>query len=202
MCTIFPSPQNDNNVVLVMDVHGLIPAGQGDRNVSFDPGVLYQIKIDTTRPETTWRIWSSRPSASVRGADQQVGIAGPMKPLTTGTTAIFGRRNPVLGTINGYFPAHPNGQPNLTVFAGVRADPFFFDVEQFYTIFPDRITPLTGKVENYPNPNNPQAGWLPACRTGPGFSRRFRRALGCGRAASIQPRRRSDPGSGRRPAFL
>src|SRR3984885_4345949 len=26
---IFPSPENDDNVVLVMDVHGLIPAGQG-----------------------------------------------------------------------------------------------------------------------------------------------------------------------------
>jgi len=152
---IFPSPQNDNNVVLVMDVHGLIPAGQGP-NVSFDPGVLYQIKIDTTGDDVEDLVIQAKCFGT--GADQQVAIAGPMKPLTTGTTAIFGRRNPVLGTINQIFQPDPNGQPNLTVFAGVRADPFFFDVEQFYTIFPDRMTPLTGKVENYPNPNNPQAG--------------------------------------------
>ena len=44
----------------------------------------------------------------------------------------------------------------MKVFAGLRADPFFFDVEQFNTIFPDRMTPLTGKVGDFPNPNAPR----------------------------------------------
>ena len=44
----------------------------------------------------------------------------------------------------------------MRVFAGVREDPFFFDLERFYQILPDRMTPLTGKDVNYPNPNTPQ----------------------------------------------
>jgi Domain of unknown function (DUF4331) len=169
---IFPSPQNDNNVVLVMDVHGLIPAGQGP-NVSFDQGVLYQIKIDTTGDFVEDLVIQSKFFGT--GPAQQVAIAGPMKPLTTGTKGIYGRRNPVLGTINQAFQPDPNGQPNLTVFAGVRADPFFIDLERFYQIFPDRMTPLTGKVENYPNPNNPQAdGFRP-----PGQAQDFLADLNC-----------------------
>ena len=150
---IFPSPENDNNVVLVMDVHGLIPAGQ---SASFDTGVLYQFKIDTTGDNVEDLVIQAKFFGT--GANQQVAIAGPMKPLTTGTTAIYGRRDPVLGTINQAFQPDPNGQPDMTVFAGMRADPFFFDLEAFYTIFPDRMTPLTGKVESIPNPNAPQAG--------------------------------------------
>jgi Domain of unknown function (DUF4331) len=155
---IFPSPENDDNVVLVMDVHGLIPAGQ---TVSFDPGVLYQFKIDTTGDSVEDLVIQAKFFGT--GASQQVAIAGPMKPLTKGTTAIYGRRNPVLGTINQTFRPDPIGLPEMTVFAGLRADPFFFDVEQLYTIFPDRMTPLTGKVENFPNPNTPHAaGFRPA----------------------------------------
>jgi Domain of unknown function (DUF4331) len=155
---IFPSPENDDNVVLVMDVHGLIPAGQ---SASFDTGVLYQIKIDTSGDNVEDLVIQAKFFGT--GATQQVGIAGPMKPLTTGTTAIYGRRNPVLGTFNQAFHPDPSGQPNLTVFAGMRADPFFIDLEAFYTIFPDRMTPLTGRVESIPNPNTPQAaGFRPA----------------------------------------
>jgi hypothetical protein len=169
---IFPSPQNDNNVVLVMDVHGLIPAGQGP-NVSFDPGVLYQIKIDTTGDFIEDLVMQAKFFGT--GSAQKVAIAGPMTPLTTGTTAIYGRRNPVLGTINQAFQPDPNGQPNLTVFAGVRADPFFIDLERFYQIFPDRMTPLTGQVVNYPNPNTPQVdGFRP-----PGQAQDFLADLNC-----------------------
>jgi Domain of unknown function (DUF4331) len=150
---IFPSPENDDNVVLVMDVHGLIPAGQ---SASFDPGVLYQFKIDTTGDNVEDLVIQAKFFGS--GATQQVAIAGPMKPLTTGTIAIYGRRDPVLGTINTTFQPDPRGLPGMKVFAGLRADPFFFDVEQLYTIFPDRMTPLTGKVQNFPNPNAPHAG--------------------------------------------
>ena len=95
---IFPSPQNDNNVVLVMDVHGLIPAGQ---SASFDTGVLYQFKIDNTGDSVEDLVIQAKFSGA--GASQAVAIAGPMKPLTTGTTSIYGRRDPVLGTFNQAF---------------------------------------------------------------------------------------------------
>jgi hypothetical protein len=48
----------------------------------------------------------------------------------------------------------------------LRTDPFFFDVGQFYRIFPDRKTPLTGRQVNLASikaANTPQQpGFLPA----------------------------------------
>jgi len=43
----------------------------------------------------------------------------------------------------------------LQVFAGAREDPFFFDLNQFFTILPDRATPITGTP--IANPDQPQA---------------------------------------------
>jgi hypothetical protein len=43
----------------------------------------------------------------------------------------------------------------MSAFVGPREDPFFFDLNQFFTIFPDRATPITGKTVS--NPNVPQA---------------------------------------------
>ena len=42
----------------------------------------------------------------------------------------------------------------LPEFAGAREDPFFFDLNQFFAILPDRATPLTGKAVS--NPDTPQ----------------------------------------------
>ena len=122
---IFPSPTNQDNVILVLDAHGLIRGGRVD--VYFDPRVLYQFKIDNTGDfveDLVIQVQFGNP-----GAGQPVYVAGPYKPFTTGTTAIFGRPLPNIGTINQSF------QPvtGMQVFAGLRADPFFFDVGQLFT---------------------------------------------------------------------
>ena len=141
---IFPSHTNANNVVVVMDVHGLIPAGMN--GVSFDPRVLYQMKFDLNADNVEDLVLQARFTGT--GENQQVLISGPSKPLTTGTTAIANRRLPVAGTINNIF--FPTGnEADMMVFAGVRADPFFFDLNQFYQILPDRKTPLTGKQVDF-----------------------------------------------------
>ena len=57
-----------------MDVHGLIPAGQ---SASFDTGVLYQIKIDTSGDNVEDLVIQAKFFGT---GIQQVGIAGPMKP--------------------------------------------------------------------------------------------------------------------------
>ena len=141
---IFPSPMNNNNVVLVMDVHPLIPAGTAG-SVSFDPNVLYQFKIDTTGDVVEDLVIQARFSGV--GQNQSVLISGPYKPYTTGTTAVFAQPHPVRGAINTMF----NPTPGMTVFAGARSDPFFFDLAQFFAVLPDRATPGTGKQVDYPS---------------------------------------------------
>jgi hypothetical protein len=155
---IFPSPTNADNVVLVLDAHGLIPSGVTD--VAFDPRILYQFKIDNTGDaieDLVIQVVFGNP-----GSDQPVYVAGPYKPFTTGTTSIFARHHPTIGIINQAF--HPVA--GMHVFAGLRADPFFFDVGQFIQIFPDRGTPLSGKQVNLASiraANTPQQpGFLPA----------------------------------------
>jgi hypothetical protein len=137
----FPSPSNPNNVVVVMDVHPLIPAGQG-LTTYFDQGVLYTMKFDNLY---STEASSSRPLedlviqisfGAVANNSQQVFVYGPGAPNQTGTTTslIDG------GTINGTGLINKVFQTNtgLTVFAGARQDPFFFDLQQFYKILPDR----------------------------------------------------------------
>ena len=132
---IFPSPSNTNNVVLVMNVHPLIPTGQAV-GVAFDPNVLYQFKLDVTGDNVEDLVIQAKFNGT--GATQQVQIAGPVKPSRTGTSAVFEAADPTTGTINQAFTL-TNG---VKVFAGAREDPFFFDLAQFLTILPDRANSL------------------------------------------------------------
>jgi len=144
----FPSPSNPSNVVLVMNVHPLIPSGQGPSTV-FDPKVLYQIKIDNVGDFKEHLTLQARFFGT--GANQQVQIAGPEVPTRTGIQTVWEKPDPVIGTINIPFTT----STGIKVFAGAREDPFFFDLEQFFKILPDRATPLTGTV--VANPDQPQA---------------------------------------------
>ncbi|MEJ7639299.1 MAG: DUF4331 family protein [Singulisphaera sp.] len=150
---IFPSPENANNVVLAMDVWGLIPAGQ---TRSFDPLVLYQFKIDTTGDAVEDLVIQAKFEGT--GPSQRVRIAGPIRPARRGTQSVFMTPQPVVGRVNvPFFPT-----PGVRVFAGLREDPFFLDLEQFYAILPDRMTPLRLRQIDLPNPNAPQQpGWRP-----------------------------------------
>jgi hypothetical protein len=166
---IFPSPTHPHHVVLVLDAHGLIPGGIA---TYFDPRVLYQFKIDNDGDlveDLVIQVRFGNP-----GPNQAVYVAGPYKPFTTGTTAIFARRLPIVGMIDEPFmPAE-----GMRVFAGLRSDPFFFDVGRFNGIFPDRATPLTGKQVDFPSipaANTPQLpGFLP-----PGQAADFLTGLNC-----------------------
>ncbi len=141
---LFPSPVTPANVVVVMNVHPLIPAGQ--TVVPFDPQVLYQMKFITKAGGTVedtviqFRFIGT-------GATQHVQVSGPAHPLLTGTTNVFGRPYAKMGLINTSF----SPTPGMTVFAGTRSDPFFFDLNRFFMIFPDRETPLSGEQINFPS---------------------------------------------------
>jgi hypothetical protein len=150
----FQSPRDPDRVVLAMNVHPLIGPGQGG-NATFDPNVLYQFKIDTTGDAVEDLVIQAKFSGN--GRNQHAFIIGPTRPSTIGPTNIvehpasFGQ-----GQINTVF----NGPNGIRAFAGAREDSFFFDLEQFFNILPDRAYPLTGVY--VPDPNNPHAtSWRP-----------------------------------------
>ncbi len=146
---VFPSPTTSGNVVFAMNVHPLIAAGQGTA-VSFDPNVLYQFKIDRDGDGVEDEVIQAKFSGT--GANQTVQIAGPVHPSSTGTTTHFESPHTTIGAINSTF----SPRSGMKVFCGGREDPFFFDLEQFFTIFPDRATPITGTP--IADPNTPKAG--------------------------------------------
>lgn len=141
---IFPSPADANNVVLVMNVHPLIPAGQG-ASVAFDTDVLYQFKIDNDGDFIEDLVIQATFEGG--GASQKVVIHGPAAPLMAGTESKRLRPNLVSGAINTSFAP----RAGIKAFAGVREDPFFIDLERFFAIFPDRATPITGTAVAEPN---------------------------------------------------
>ncbi|CAN5870455.1 hypothetical protein BH20GEM1_BH20GEM1_10970 [soil metagenome] len=137
----FVSPASTANVVLAMTVPGLVPPSE-DR--FFDPNALYQFKIDTNGDATEDLV--IQVYATGTGTDQTLHFRGPAVP-------------PVAGAVNELLPGDDDatvlfseaGQVRvstgggLTVFAGVRDDPFFFDLARFRQI-------VAGEETSFRNP--------------------------------------------------
>jgi hypothetical protein len=128
----FVSPSNPDNLVLAMTVNGLIPPPEvGSQR--FDRQVLYQWKIDTDGDAVEDLVIQAR--AVGDGPGQQVRFRGPAVPERTGPESLLLRgqdigrvrvsagREAIVSTVDG-----------ISVFAGVRDDPFFFDLAQFQAI--------------------------------------------------------------------
>ncbi|GAC1500760.1 MAG: hypothetical protein NVS1B14_04860 [Vulcanimicrobiaceae bacterium] len=135
---IFPAPNDPtrSKVDVVMNIHPLVPSGQGG-STYFDPGVLYQMKFDNVTPNGG----AGAPKENLviqfafgpAGPNQQVFVYGPAAPISTGT------QNQLLGTPTGTGSINtPFTAGNMQVFAGAREDSVFFDLAQFLKILPDR----------------------------------------------------------------
>ena len=145
---LFPSPSDSSKVVLVMDASPLItPAEVATRR--FDPNVLYQFKIDNTGDNVEDLVIQARFSGT--GDNQKCMISGPMTPTETGIKSTWLKPDANVGTFNNTFTL-TNG---VKVFCGTREDPFFFDLEQFFNILPDRAYPLNH--QEVADPDAPQA---------------------------------------------
>ena len=135
---VFESPSNPANVVLAMDFDPLITPGEVR---PFDPAVLYQFKIDNTGDGVEDLVLQFQNLG--KGRKQAVVVRGPAKPKKVGTeSSLIGVS--ATGPLDQVFTAG-----NLKVFAGTRKDPFFFDLEQFFKIIPDR------NYQVQPNPAPP-----------------------------------------------
>ena len=136
---VFPSPSNPANVVLAMDSHPLIPKGQGAQTY-FDPQVMYQFKISHAAAGLEDQVIQFK----VNGADQNqtITVYGPGAPNATGVNSTY--LPTAAGTVT--YNQSATLSNGIQVFAGPRADPFYFDLFQFFKIIPDR------NQANQPNP--------------------------------------------------
>ena len=139
----FRSPANADNVVLVMTVSGLIPPPEA-ATTFFDPNVLYQWKIDNTGDAVEDLVIQAFVTGS--GPHQVMHFRGPATPLAPGTEARV-LRGPETATVRVSHESEPivTTRGGLTVFAGVRDDPFFFDLTRFKEI-------IAGHASSFRNP--------------------------------------------------
>jgi len=139
----FRSPVNPDNIVLAMTVSGFIPPSEASTTF-FDPNVLYQWKIDNDADAVEDLVIQAFVTGT--GGNQVMHFRGPAAPSVTGATSrvidgpetatvrVSNTETPIIGSRNG-----------MTVFAGVRDDPFFFDLVQFKKI-------IAGQATSFRNP--------------------------------------------------
>ena len=139
----FRSPVNPDHLVLAMTVSGFIPPPEASTTF-FDPNVLYQWKIDTNGDAVEDLVVQAFVTGT--GGRQVMHFRGPAAPPVTGATSrvINGPETATVRVTNGESPiiAARNG---MSVFAGVRDDPFFFDLVQFKKI-------IAGEATSFRNP--------------------------------------------------
>ncbi len=126
---VFPAPGNPANVVLVMNVSPITPAGTP---TFFDPNLMWQFKI-SHGAKAGAEDQVIQFGVNGTGAGQIVTLYGPAKPNEVSTANTF-------VTPAGSFNYNTNTQfaNGIKVFAGERADPFFFDLFGFFTFLGDR----------------------------------------------------------------
>ncbi len=139
----FLNPSDPSRVVLAMTVSGFIPPSENGTTF-FDPQVLYQLKIDTNGDAVEDQVIQAFVTGS--GSNQVMHFRGPVAPSLVGPG---GRvvRGPEVATVrvsNSTSPivAQRNG---IKVFAGIRDDPFFFDLVQFKHV-------VAGEATKFNNP--------------------------------------------------
>lgn len=154
---VFPGSSDDRIVLAATIASPLV----GDQAAFFDPNVLYQIKVDNNQDGFEDVVFQFS-FDQLANNTQTVDVLGPVAPrrvgqrndefpgstsgltggavrdlFSTTTPAIRrGRLNQVLTANLAASGAASAGQ--MQVFAGVRDDPFYFDLEQFFRILPDR----------------------------------------------------------------
>jgi hypothetical protein len=154
----FPG-SNANRIALVLTTSSpLSPAASV--GAVFDPDILYQIKIDNTGDGIEDLVLQF--TFDGEGADQRVTLRGPVAPASSG------RLNTVISsgpTISGATNTTLGSADGVQLFAGLRDDPFYIDLEQFFKIIPDRA-PVQGPLSKIgPKPEasafrNPGIDWL------------------------------------------
>lgn len=141
----FPGSTADR-IALILTTSSPI-AGQ---NASFDPNLLYQLKIDNTGDAVEDLVLQVTFDDGV-GSAQKYTVRGPVAPVMTGTKSALATSGSV---VTGNVGSSAGSSSSVQAYTGLRADPFVIDLEQFFNIIPDR-RPSTGP---YSVQNGPAAG--------------------------------------------
>ena len=140
----FPGSSPDR-IALALTTASPITPSQAASGFSFDPNLLYQIKVDNNGDAVEDLVFQITFEGT--GANQKVHVRGPMKPAQTGTqNTLVTSATDVSGALN-----TPIGSaPGMQDYAGLRDDPFWIDLETFMRILPDR-KPVTGPLSQIPD---------------------------------------------------
>ena len=139
----FPGSTADR-IVLVMTTSSPITPAQSSP-AAFDPSLLYQLKIDNSGDGVEDKVIQITFSGT--GASQQVNVRGPVAPAQAGTMNTLVTSGPLA---TGATNTNLGSASGMQVFAGIRDDPFFLDLEQFFRIIPDR-KPVGGPLSQLPD---------------------------------------------------
>ena len=150
----FPGSAADRVTLVMTTASPITPAASA--TTFFDPNLLYQIKVDTSTVRDGIEDLVFQVTFSGNSASQQVTVRGPVVPNQTGTMNTLAQSG---STVTGSINANLGSATGTQVFAGLRADPFFIDLTQFFNILNDR-RPSTGPLAA---PTTPQGSWRPAC---------------------------------------
>lgn len=138
----FQSPSNSNYLVLGATVQGLMsPAATA--NASFDENVMIEFNIDNNGDTVEDLV------IQCIFEDGQVSMYGPYAPATTGLNSTIDKAATLTqADITPYGSNAIVGRNgNISLFAGPRDDPFFFDFNQFGAI-------LGGSATSFNNPGD------------------------------------------------
>ena len=184
----FPG-STDGRIVLAATVASPIV---GDQGAKFDPNALYELHIDNNQDGKQDLVLQFLFDDMSDGT-QVVSLIGPTAPAAD-TSQLPG---PISGTVPGGIVNRvvaaqptilrqalntnltatlPSGE--LQLFAGLRDDPFYIDLEQFFRILPDR-RPVEGPLAPFPDQ---ATAWRAPCDANGNFvagSTQFDQTHGC-----------------------
>lgn len=196
---VFPG-SSDDRIVLAMTIASPIIGNRtmvGSQVPSFDPNALYQLKVDNTMDGVPDLVLQFSFDQLANGT-QSFDVIGPVVPRDVGafgnavrdafSTATPVIRRAAVGATNvtGNLAASTGASAGMIqAFAGLRDDPFYVDLEQFFRIIPDR-RPTQGPLSQIGGVIPPSEGVLasafrPKCTNGvPNAGQtQFDRARGC-----------------------
>lgn len=140
----FQSPENDDNMVFVINVKGLLaPSETG--NATFDDDVMLELNIDNSSTKDQMEDLVIQAMFD----DGKVKVYGPVAPTEKGVNStLMNNANSVEAMITMYGETPVVGTGNgMKVFAGPRDDPFFFDLNAYKAV-------IAGTATAFANPGS------------------------------------------------